>query len=238
MQGGDPREPRGTDDLLPRPDPTSLTTEQLRRELGHATALTDAKFSAVDARLDSMDKASELLHSNLTTVVFPHDLISQRETLTARIDKSDSVNIERFARVETQFVELDKRNSQAKIAADTGIAAAMAAAEKAVGENNRSFAASTLKSETTTGDALRSLDSQLKTEIRATNDKVAMLASRQDRNEGSSASLIAIGSAALAVVALMIAGYSAFHSTGVLPQPTVQYVPAPTAVPAPVTVPR
>lgn len=222
---------------VPHPDPTSLTTEQLFRALANLRELMEAHLESIKVRIDSMDKASELLHVNLETVVRPHDLDALRDLLVARIERSDVVAGEKFSGIGTLFVELDKRNSQLKIAGDTAIAAAMAAAEKAVGENNKSFSASVAKSEATTGDALRSLDNQLKTEIRATNDKVSTIASRQDRNEGGSASLIAVGSAAVAAISLFIAGYAAFH-TSFSPQPMVQYVPAPTAIVAPVTVPR
>jgi hypothetical protein len=188
-----------------------------------------------------MDKAADLLHANLTAIVHPNDLVTMRDVVIGRIEKSDLVTIEKFARIETQFTELDKRTGQLKTASDTAIAAAMAAAEKAVGENNRSFAAAVAKSEKNTEDSLKSLDNQFKTEIRSMTDKVNDIGSRQDKNDGSSATLVAMGASIVAVISLLIGAYAAFHVpniSGPLPQPVIQYVPAPTAVPAPVTVPR
>jgi hypothetical protein len=224
-------------DLVPRPDPTALTTAQLRRELSMLRELMEANLDGIKSRIDSMDKASELLHANLERVVRPHDIESLRELTMSRIDRSEAVSTEKFGRVEMQFVELDKRTSQLKTASDTAIQAAMAAAEKAVGENNRSFSAAVTKSENTTGESLKNLDSLFKTEIRAITDKVVSLASRQDRSDGSNASLLAIGSGAVAMMSLLIAAYVAFRPAS---PPVVSYVPLPTAmpVPAPVTVPR
>jgi hypothetical protein len=225
-------------DVLPRPDPTVLTTEQLRRELGNLRELMEAHLEGVKSRIDAMDKANELLHANLERVVRPHDVEAMRELMLGRIERSDAVVAEKFERIDMQFVELDKRTGQLKAAGDTAIDRAMAAAEKAVGENNRSFSAAVQKSENTTGESLKNLDGLFKTEIRSLTDKVAGIASRQDRNDGSSASLIAIGSGAMAVISLVIAAYAALHLSATPPQPVVSYVPAPTAIPAPVTVPR
>jgi hypothetical protein len=246
MQGVEETTPRSRredsgSDLVPRPDPTVLTTEQLRRELSNLREIIEAELRAVSARLDSMDKAADLLHANLTAIVHPNDLTKIRDVVVGRIEKSDLVGDEKFARIETQFTELDKRTGQLKTASDTAIAAAMAAAEKAVGENNRSFAAAVAKSEKNTEDSLKSLDNQFKTEIRSMTDKVNDIGSRQDKLDGSGAVLVGMGAAIVAVMSLLIAAYAAFHANVTpvaIPQPVIQYVPAPTAVPAPVTVPR
>ena len=214
---------------VPVPDPTILTTEQLYRALGNLREL-------IETRLEGMDKAVELLRMSAGSYADINVHNAMRELLLERIMRSDTVTLEHFARIETQFIELDKRTSQLKIASDTAIAAAMAAAEKAVGENNRSFSLAVAKSETSTGEALKNLGEMFRTEVRATNDKVSVLASRQDRNDGSSAGMWAMGAAIIAVVSLLLAGYSTFHGSSAV-QPTVTYVPAPTAVPAPITVP-
>lgn len=203
----------------------------------------ELRFQWVHTQLAAMEKATDLQHQDMVRVptllqtalaslkeLLHQEALTHAAELRGELNKIYAEFAEKFLRVETQFTELDKRTGQLKVASEIAIAAAMAAAEKAGS-----------KSENTVGESLKSLDSQLKTEIRATNDKVAALASRQDKNDGSNATLVSVGSGIVALMAIVVAGYSAFHagnSSVSAPQPIVQYVPAPTAVPALVTVPR
>jgi len=218
-------------DLPKDQDPTALTTAQLLRELANVELRLNEK-------IESIKETARILHEDYTRVPTLLDRASTEinNLFSERILHLQDVTNEKFTRVETQFGEKEKRDMQAKLAADTGIAAAMAAAEKAVGENNRSFAAAVAKSEKNTEDALKSLDNQFKTEIRSMAEKLSDIGSRQARNDGSSATMMSIGAGAMAIMSLIIAAYAAFHIGS--PTPVISYAPAPTAVPAPVTVPR
>lgn len=226
--------PRRLERDLHDQDPSALTSAQLFREMANLELRLNDKIEAIR-------DSAKLIHTDYTRVptLLDRAVTELRALLEQRIELEQKLTIERFAKVETQFTELNLRTSQLKTASDTAIAAAMAAAEKAVGENNRSFSLAVAKSETMTSEALKNLGENLKTEVRATNDKVGTLADRMNRSEGSNSAMWAMGAAIIAVVSLLLAGYSAFHGSNVaVPVPTVQYVPAPPAVPAPVTVPR
>lgn len=108
--------PGATTIVRPDPDPTELTTDNLRREIENLKALTDTKFGGVDRSLQSL-----------------------RELVGAELDKLDSVTTERFSAVRAQFVERDTRTDQR--AGDTKLAvdAAFAAAKEATAEIKTGF---------------------------------------------------------------------------------------------------
>src|SRR5580658_3839354 len=166
---------------LPIPDPTLLTTEQLRRELLNLREL-------VEARLARTEDISSLAVSNL------------RELFA-----------ERFTRVDTLFVEGDKRTQQLSAANSLALAAALQAAKEAVGEQNRSSALAIAKSEAATAESILQLRNLFETANRATNEKIDDFKSRLDKREGGStawvvaAGLVFLGfSVIVAVVTLVL----------------------------------
>jgi len=201
-------------------------------EVGHSQILREISNldTRLNERINSVQETARAIHDDYTRVptLLDRAILLIREIMEAQIDKQGAIALEKFARVETQFVELDKRSGQLKIAGDTAIAAAMAAAEKGVSENNRSFAQAVLKSETSTGEALKNLENLFKTEIRSTNEMVSIIRSKQDKGEGIGASVWMMGAAMLAILSLGIAGYSAFRSAAA---PQVIYAPAPAPAP-------
>ena len=48
-----------TDQVTPRPDPTTLTTESLLREVGHARELVNLRFEQLDLRLQQRFEAQQ-----------------------------------------------------------------------------------------------------------------------------------------------------------------------------------
>jgi hypothetical protein len=102
--------------IRPDPDPTLLTTENLRREIANLKELSDTKFGGVSNSIGSL-----------------HDLF------TAELDKLASVTAERFTAVGAQFTERDTRTDQR--AGDTKLAvdAAFAAAKEATAEIKTGF---------------------------------------------------------------------------------------------------
>lgn len=91
-----------TPDLVPRPDPTSLTTEQLHREIGALAELIDAKlalqnekFNGIDTQFIERDKRTEQLSLADKTAIAAA-LQAQKEaagatyeSITAAIAKSE-----------------------------------------------------------------------------------------------------------------------------------------------------
>jgi hypothetical protein len=220
---------------VPVPDPTLLTTAQLDR----AVSYLEAKFGA---RLDAMDKAQELLHEDFVRV--PTEMDKQashlKDVIESELRGFVAVSDEKFASVDRQFSERDTRTEQAAIATKIAVDAALQAQKEAAGAQNESNAAAITKSEAATVKQIDGIMALLNSNVTATNDKIADLKGRLDRGEGTGNSLYSMAAAMAAMLALLISAFAAYHSGSLTPpiQPTVQYVPAPTAVPAPVTVPR
>jgi hypothetical protein len=195
---------------IPVPDPSLLTTEQLRRELGSLREV-------IETRLRGMDRATELIAvelekqtSNVSTA-FEHQqaarddqLRALKEYLLSRLDLYSSVNDERFIGIRTQFAERDTRGEQEKLASRVSLDAALAAAKEAVGEQNKSNTLAIDKSDRATSEKLNALIAQMTAQFESLNDKITALSSRMDRSEGKSQGGAALW-AALVAVAVLIA---------------------------------
>lgn len=139
---------------VPVPDPTTLTTQSLLREIAALKELVETRIHA----------SSDILDEKIKQVV-------------ARTD-------EVFARIDVQFIERDKRTEQLAIASSTAIAAALQAAKEAVGAQNTSNSIAISKSETSTLESLRQLRDLFQADSRATNDKINDIRTRIDKGEG------------------------------------------------------
>src|SRR6202453_3486024 len=95
----------------PDPDPTLLTTENLRREIANLKELVEAKFEANDEAEGAL-----------------------KELLITKIEQLAAVTNERFTGVAAQFAERDTRTDQragdTKLAVDAAFAAAKEATAK------------------------------------------------------------------------------------------------------------
>lgn len=201
---------------IPVPDPSLLTTEQLRRELG-------ALERIFETRLDAMDRATALNALGLerqeqaTSSKFDHqredrdrDLQSLREALTLMIDQVRRVGEERFAAVGNRFEERDTRIEQQKLADRISLDAALAAAKEAVGEQNKSNTTAIDKSGAATQKQIEANAVQTATSIKGLEDKITDLKSRVDRNEGKSQGGAALWAAIVAVVVVVIMAAALF----------------------------
>src|SRR5450631_1402717 len=90
----------------PDPDPTILTTENLRHEIANLKETLTAQMTA----------SKDLVISELNAEI--------------------AVTQERFLGIATQFLERDKRTDQLSLADKTAVAAALQAAKEAVGAQN------------------------------------------------------------------------------------------------------
>jgi hypothetical protein len=161
---------------------------------------------------------------------------------------------ERFNAVILRFTEMEKRSKDLDEARALALAAALQAAKEAVAEQNRSNTTAIGKSETAVGEQIKQMRETFDTALRGQGIQITDLKSRIDRGEGGNSGAtnlrteqranttvnVGIIGCAIAFAAVVISGAVLFHNPAP-PQPVVQYVPAPTAVPAtpaPVTVPR
>lgn len=175
----------GVGDLVPRPDPTARTVEQL------ATAITATK-ELFDARLEAMDKAILLVQQQANATPAPHQVMAQVERLAAVVEERAtalrSLSEERFRALNQAFHELDERSKLNAAAqgemvalrttlfdeqiksihgrfAQDGIAvsAALHAAKDAVAEQNRSNTIAISKSEVSVGEQVKQLNEMIRT---------------------------------------------------------------------------
>lgn len=162
---------QGVGGLVPVPDPTLLTSDFVNRAIANVEEKTAA-------RLDAMDKAANLLHDNLTRVPTEMDrqLAHLREVVLVKVSEVTSVAMERFARIDNQFIERDKRTDQLKLADQKAIDAALQSQKEAAGENTKSMTASINKSEASFAEAIKTLQALFQSESKSTNDKIAATA--------------------------------------------------------------
>lgn len=109
--------------LVPVPDPTTLTTQLLTREVACLREI-------IEARLDGMDKAIELLQR--ATDRHPAEI-------TAAVDQLQELHEEKFGSIQTQFSERDTRTESTARDSKIAIDAALQAAKEAVGKTEISF---------------------------------------------------------------------------------------------------
>lgn len=131
--------------VVPVPDPTVLTTDQIRREIAALKEILvnviDGKFQVITTRLDGSDKAVALLQEATD---------KQPERTQAAVDTLKALTDEKFGGVQKQFEERDVRIEQQALATKTAVDAALQAAEKSVNDKNESAAEAIAKSETST----------------------------------------------------------------------------------------
>lgn len=154
--------PNGTS--LPRPDPTTLTTD------------------VVNAAKEDLRRELQALREVLIT-----SLAALRTEAMSEVRRVNDVTDQKFDAVRQQFTERDTRTEQAAQESRISLDAALAAAKEAVGEQNKSNAQSILKSEVATQKQIDSLVTLMSTSIKAAEDKIADLKSRLDRGESGDA---------------------------------------------------
>jgi hypothetical protein len=166
--------------VVPVPtDPTVLTRALIREGL-------DNLKEQIVGRLDAMDKAASMLHEDYVRVptLLDRAVKETRELLTAKIYTLESVFAEKFTRIETQFVERDRRTEQLSLADKTAVAAALQAAKEAVGAQNTSNSIAIAKSESSTVESIKQLQALFTSSIAALQNQVTDIKERIDRGEG------------------------------------------------------
>ena len=116
-------EPKITSGGKPDPDPTILTTENLRREIANLKELQDRRF-------EDMSIALKLVQS-----------IADRAPalVDEKVSHLSEVMTEKFAKVNNQIVERDVRTDQRAGDIKVGVDAAFAAAKETAGKSEAGF---------------------------------------------------------------------------------------------------
>lgn len=121
-------------ELRPVPDPSSLTTQQIQREVRSVREILEQQINGndrvVSTRINGMDKAIELVQKRTDEIPL---LVKEQ------VGQLQALHEGRFASVETQFKERDVRVEQTKIDGNKAIDAALQAAKEAVGKTEIGF---------------------------------------------------------------------------------------------------
>jgi hypothetical protein len=196
-------------ELLPRPDPTRLTTEQISREIFLLKELIFARIEGQDSKLSSFDNTMarrQTAHEN--------ELNALKTLLEVRLDGMDKANIlhksgvdeipnrvnekiaalksiheEKFMSIQTQFRERDVRAEQSSKDSKIAVDAALQAAKEAVSEQNKSSGLAIGKSETATVKQMDQMNQQITAQTKAIDDKFSDLKDRISRIEQIEAGL-------------------------------------------------
>ena len=200
--------------VVPRPDPTVLTTEQLTRGLDNLQRL-------LEARMDGMDRATALVNQGMMRV--PSDV-------DVKINALQALHTEKFDSVQRQFEERDVRAKASENAANVAVNAALQAQKEAAGAQNASNALSISKSETATVKQIDGIGLLITSNTTATNDKISALSSRMDRGDGQNSGKGTYQSSLIAVVGLVVAViagiFAVLNHPGVNPTPQLIVQPS------------
>jgi hypothetical protein len=141
-------------DLLvrPIPDPTTLTTDQLRREITALRELLEGRISAGEKLADLVQKTIDA-RSEKVAVEIKHLERLHDEKFAGVVGRYD----EKFTSVETQFKERDTRTDQAAATTKTAVDAALQAQKEDVAKQYGSAAAAVAKSEAATSKSIDQL---------------------------------------------------------------------------------
>ena len=131
-----------TRSFLPVPDPTLLTTEALKRDIAASKELIDVRVNGIretqDAKIAGILSSIALIEERVNKLV---------DRATHEVGRLQELHAEKFAAVQNQFEERDKRTEQLTMADKTAIAAALQAQKEAVNAQNIANATATTKAE-------------------------------------------------------------------------------------------
>lgn len=143
-------------DLRPIPDPSTLTTAQINREVAGLREI-------LEARMDGMDARFVQLHVEFDKVpVFAGKIVQNLKELHG----------EKFQSIQTQFTERDTRTEQTSRDSKVAVDAALSAAKEAVSAQTIASQREILKSETATTKQIDSILSLIQSNTKASDDKI------------------------------------------------------------------
>ena len=194
----------------PDPDPTTLTTQALYREINQVHDLINSEVSAVSSglssRLDGADR--ERLHLQSQIDMFPTET-------TRRIDTLRLLHQEKFDSIQVQFAERDTRTEQTSRDSKVAVDAALQAAKEAVGEQNKSSALAIAKSEASTTKQIDQQGLLIASSTQGLDDKIDDIKDRLTRIEGNTSGghqvwgyMIGVAGSLIGIISLL---YNALH---------------------------
>ena len=123
---------------VPVPDPTTLTTEQLRREIAWTREITDQKFAAFTDLFERLEKRVEQRGADIVVAVqAQQDVTDQRfnagrelsdermSSITRELALNRDQTDEKFEEIDVRLTERDVRFTQAAEANERAITAAL-----------------------------------------------------------------------------------------------------------------
>ena len=200
----------------PDPDPTTLTTQALYREINQVQALLHSEMEGLSGRLDA----------RITSVDHGLDRIRllvdrEPEVTTQLVNNLKSIHEEKLSSIQVQFIERDVRTEQTSRDSKVAVDAALQAAKEAVEKQNASSALAIAKSESATTKqidtqgilittATTSLNERIDAASATMNSKIDDLKDRLNRMEGGQSGghqvwgyIIGIAGTMVALVALL-----------------------------------
>ena len=200
----------------PDPDPTTLTTQALYREINQVQALLHSEMEGLSGRLDA----------RITSVDHGLDRIRllvdrEPEVTTQLVNNLKSVHEEKLSSIQVQFIERDVRTEQTSRDSKVAVDAALQAAKEAVEKQNASSALAIAKSESATTKqidtqgilittATTSLNERIDAASATMNSKIDDLKDRLNRMEGGQTGghqvwgyIIGIAGTMVALIALL-----------------------------------
>lgn len=160
-------------DLRPIPDPSTLTTAQINREIAGLREI-------LETRMDGMDARFMQLHVEFDKVPIAVEKIVQN---------LESLHEEKFQSIQTQFSERDTRTEQTSRDSKVAVDAALSAAKEAVSAQTIASQREILKSETATTKQIDSILSLIQSMTKASDEKIDDLKSRLGAIEGRGAGM-------------------------------------------------
>ena len=169
---------RGRANVVPIPDPSLLTTQNIREAV-------EGLRQFLEVRLDGMDDATALRLQMFLNV--PADIDARvghlRELLMARFELHD----EKFRGIAQQFSERDTRTVTAALAADDALKAAFGAAKELGSVEREASNVAALKSENNVTKQVDQITALIQTGNAAADARITELKERLDRGEGNMA---------------------------------------------------
>lgn len=176
---------------VPSPDPSALTTAQLRHEMAALKEWVEKDFAARDRATDVLSE-----HVNRVPTLLDRQVAQMKELFG-----------EKFESIQKQFDERDIRARASEAAAVTAVNAALQAQKEAASAQNDANAAAITKSEAATVKQIDGILALLASNTKAIDEKIASINGRLDRGEGaihgSGATIAAIVATVVAVVTVV-----------------------------------
>ena len=211
----------------PDPDPTTLTTQALYREINQVQTLLHSEMEGLsgrlDARITSVDHGLDRLRL----------IIDREPELTNQlVNNLKSIHEEKLSSIQVQFIERDVRTEQTSRDSKVAVDAALQAAKEAVEKQNASSALAIAKSESATTKqidtqgilittATTSLNERIDAASATMNSKIDDLKDRLNRMEGmgvgtrtthdDTRGIIAVSVAVLSVLFNIVIWLTAHH---------------------------